>query len=119
MLFSFPLDSTGWSGSRVLFLETQKIHKSSSAFHPVVGLNYILLQDILLVTLTDGSFHVVQNISSDPSWSNGRINSQQTSKAVRSAFVESQHGNVNLVDMNKIIGVSLFDNSSTVIWAQE
>lgn len=118
-MFSFPLDSAGWSGSRVLFLRNQKIHKSSSAFHPVVGLNYILHQDILIVTLTDGSFHVVQNISSDPSWSGGCVNSYQISKAVRSAFVESQNCDVDLVDMNKITGVCLFDDGSTVVWAQE
>ena len=100
-------------------MRNQKIHKSSSAFHPVVGLNYILHQDILIVTLTDGSFHVVQNISSDPSWSGGCVNSYQISKAVRSAFVESQNCDVDLVDMNKITGVCLFDDGSTVVWAQE
>jgi len=118
-LFSLPSDSAGWSGSRVLFLRNQKIHKSSSALHPVVGLNYILLQDILTVTLTDGSFHVVHNISSDPSWSGGRVNSYQISKTVRSAFVGSLNCDVDLVDMNKITGVCSFDNRSTVVWAQE
>ena len=119
LLFSFLSDSVGWSGSRVLLLRNQKIHKSSSAFHPAVGLNYFLHQDILIVTLTDGSFHVVQNISSDPSWSSGHVNSYQISKAVRSAFVESWNFDVDLADMNRITGVCLFDDRSTVIWAQE
>ncbi|KAF5354179.1 hypothetical protein D9756_007082 [Leucocoprinus leucothites] len=119
LLWSSPSGTSNWSGSRILTFKNQKIHKSSSPFHPMTGLSYISSQDLLLVTLADGSFHVIQNVSSDPSWSTGYVNSQQASKAARSVFVETQHGDADLVDMNKITGAASFDDRSTLVWAQE
>ncbi|KAJ3563979.1 hypothetical protein NP233_g8590 [Leucocoprinus birnbaumii] len=119
ILWSDTSEGPTWSGSRTLILKTQKIHKSSSAFHPQTGSSYISGQDSLLVTLADGSFHVVQNVSSDPSWSIDHSQSQQVSKSARSIFVEAQHGEVDAIDMNKITGAASFDERSTFVWAQE
>lgn len=76
-------------------------------------------KDILIVTLADGSFHVVQNLSSFPSWSEDVITSLQLSKVARSVFVEIQDGNVDSVDMNRITGATSFDGAFNLVWTQE
>ncbi|KAF7777534.1 hypothetical protein Agabi119p4_3606 [Agaricus bisporus var. burnettii] len=119
LLWSSPGDGSSWSGLITLRLQTQKIHRSSSALHPVAGLNYVVDKDILIVTLADGSFHVVQNFSSFPSWSEDVITSLQLSKVARSVFVEIQDGNVDSVDMNRITGATSFDGAFNLVWTQE
>ncbi|EKM83014.1 hypothetical protein AGABI1DRAFT_118415 [Agaricus bisporus var. burnettii JB137-S8] len=78
-----------------------------------------LATHILIVTLADGSFHVVQNFSSFPSWSEDVITSLQLSKVARSVFVEIQDGNVDSVDMNRITGATSFDGAFNLVWTQE
>jgi general transcription factor 3C protein 4 len=85
----------------------------------VTGLNYVANKDMLIVTLADGSFYVVQNLSSSPSWSEDIINSQQLSKVARSVFAEIQDGNIDSIDMNRITGATLLDGASELVWAQE
>lgn len=119
LFWSSSTEDTGWSGLRTLTLRTQKIHKSSSALHPVTGLSYAARKDVLIVTLADGSFHVVRDVSSNPSWSEDVVTSQQLSKVARSVFIETQDGDVDLVDMNRITGATSFDDAFSLVWAQE
>ncbi|KAF9449875.1 hypothetical protein P691DRAFT_727240 [Macrolepiota fuliginosa MF-IS2] len=119
LFWSASSDGSRWPGIRTLILKTQKLHKSSSALHPVTGFNYVPHKDILIVTLSDGSFHAVQYFSSNPSWSEDDITSQQLSKAARSVFIETRGGNVDSVDMNRITGSTSFDGASTIAWTQE
>jgi hypothetical protein len=119
LLWSSPGDGPSWSGLITFRFQTQKIHKSSSALHPVTGLNHVVDKDMLIVTLADGSFHVVQNLSSSPSWSEDAITSQQLSKTARSVFVEIQDGNVDSTDMNRITGATSFDGAFNLVWTQE
>ncbi|KXN82242.1 Putative transcription factor tau subunit sfc9 [Leucoagaricus sp. SymC.cos] len=115
--------SSTWDEPRIVRLESQKIHKSSSSFHPATGINYLRQQDALVVTLADGSFHVVRDLSSNPSYPSSQdssaATSQKFSKAVRSIFNETQNGDADSVDMNKITGIGLFDDRSMFVWSQE
>ncbi|TFK36254.1 transcription factor IIIC subunit delta N-term-domain-containing protein [Crucibulum laeve] len=66
-LWSAPEDGW-WSGYRSFLLQNQKISSGSSPLHPASGISYEHRSDRLILTLCDGSFHVVQNFSRDPSW---------------------------------------------------
>ncbi|KAF5309828.1 hypothetical protein D9619_010322 [Psilocybe cf. subviscida] len=69
-----------WTGHRVLRIQPQKekMYIGCSPFHPVSGLAVLLphqQQDddddgdgALVVTLADGSFHVVAGLATDPAW---------------------------------------------------
>ncbi|KAG6898898.1 hypothetical protein C0993_003000 [Termitomyces sp. T159_Od127] len=112
----------GWSGPRSYRLKTQKISVGSSALHPASGIQYISRQDILVLTLFDGSFHVIYNLSSEPTMipqsDDIVVTSENLSQAVRSVFVQTEN-DVDFGDMNRITGLTSYDGSATFIWIQE
>ncbi|KAF7317703.1 hypothetical protein MKEN_00858000 [Mycena kentingensis (nom. inval.)] len=55
-----PAAKLRWSGHRSIRLSTQKLTAGSSAFNPVSGLSYIPQEDALLVSLSDGTMHVIE-----------------------------------------------------------
>ena len=122
--------ATYWTGHRVLRLQTLKISRESSALHPVSGINYLPELDALIVTLFDGSFHIVQNLSSSPTFTqvssselihhtDGGLNSQALSLMSRKMFELSEKGNVNKNDMNRVHGAISYDADAVFMWAYE
>ena len=104
----------------------------SSAFHQVTGISYLQNQDALLITLFDGSFHVICDLCRDPRWAstsliqnyNSEIDhesltSEILSKMSRSIFVKAEKGNVDRRDMVKINGVTSYDDASCFSWVYE
>ena len=105
----------------------------SSAFHQVTGISYLQNKDILLITLFDGSFHVICDLCRDPRWASTTsviqnddseihhesLTSESLSKMSRSIFVKAEKGNVDRRDMVKINGVTSYDDSSCFSWVYE
>ncbi|KIJ96924.1 hypothetical protein K443DRAFT_133983 [Laccaria amethystina LaAM-08-1] len=79
--------------------------------------------NILVLTLSDGSFHTIHNLSKDPSWisqkEDDQITSDILSKMSRSVFVKAEQGAVDRNDMNRITGAISYDDHATFLWAYE
>ncbi|KAF8154505.1 transcription factor IIIC subunit delta N-term-domain-containing protein [Crassisporium funariophilum] len=119
-------DSPFWTGHRSLRLKTQKISTDSSAFHCVSGLSYVPKHDALVVTLFDGSFHVICALSRDPVWASSAgddkenvLTSEHLSGVSRSMFVKAEKGNVDRGDMGRINGAVSYDDSACFAWVYE
>ena len=105
----------------------------SSAFHHVTGISYLQNQDVLLITLFDGSFHVICDLCRDPRWASTSgiqnygseemdyefLTSENLSRMSRSIFVKAEKGNVDQRDMVKINGVTPYDDASCFSWVYE
>lgn len=127
----FPT-TDGWTGYRSLLIKSQKISVDSSAFHHVTGILYLENQDALVITLFDGSFHVIRDLSRDPQWASisdiqshddevdyGTLTSENLSKVSRTLFVKAEKGNVDRRDMVRINGVAPYDDASCFSWMYE
>lgn len=120
-----------WAGYRSLFIKNQKISVDSSAFHRVTGISYLQNQDILVITLFDGSFHVICELGRDPRWAPadiqnhagevdyGPLTSENLSKISRSLFVKAEKGSVDRRDMVRVNGVVPYDDASCFSWVYE
>ena len=127
-----PPTTDSWTGYRSLLIKSQKISVDSSAFHQVTGILYLQNQDVLLITLFDGSFHVICDLCRDPRWASTpaiqnydgeteyeTLTSENLSKMSRSVFVKAEKGNVDRRDMVKINGVTSYDDASCFSWVYE
>ena len=125
---NFPT-TDGWTGYRLLLIKSQKISIDSSTFHHVTGILYLENQDALVITLFDGSFHVIRDLSRDPQWTSisdiqshddevdyGTLTSENLSKVSRTLFVKAEKGNVDRRDMVRINGVAPYDDVSCFLW---
>lgn len=106
-----------------MLLRTQKLSVGSSSLHPTSGIHYIRSEDVLVLSLFDGSFHVLHNVSSDPSWTstipNYSLTSEKLSAASRSVFSEVEQGEISYSDVNRICGMIPYDSSATILWVHE
>ncbi|KAJ6580956.1 putative zinc-finger of transcription factor IIIC complex-domain-containing protein [Mycena capillaripes] len=123
-LWSGLASALGWSGHRSLRLCTQKLSVGSSAFHPVSGLHYAQHEDALLVSLFDGSIHVISSLTEEPKLSNvsqslGDQTSEGLSGILRSVFVHSEKAKVSKRDVNRVSGMIPYDDYSVAVWVQE
>ncbi|PPQ88838.1 hypothetical protein CVT25_010267, partial [Psilocybe cyanescens] len=116
-----------WTGSRALRLQTQRISVDASALHPVTGISYLRRQDRLVVTLFDGSFHVIRSFSADPMWAarsmvdsgEEHLTSEVLSGVSRATFVRSEKGGVDKQDMVKVNGAVSYDGAACFLWVYE
>lgn len=73
--------------------------------------------------LFDGSFHVIHNVSLDPSWTpsdpDNNITTENLSVAARSIFTRVEPGTVDAELVNRISGMASYDGSATVTWVHE
>jgi hypothetical protein len=121
-LWSPSSDST-WYGTRVLPLQTQKLSVGSSAISPVTGVSYVLHRDALILSLFDGSFHVIHNMTMDPTWTpplaGDILSSAELSRASRALFARVTPAGISYLDVNKIGGMASYDSQSSIIWIYE
>lgn len=115
-----------WSGIRTLTICPHVLSVGSSELHPVTGIVYVLQEDILLVSLFDGTMRVIHKVFVDPQWSSespSSLNSQCLSEAVRRIFVGTMQGieqeEVTNNDVNRISGLISFDGCATLLWTQQ
>jgi general transcription factor 3C polypeptide 4 len=77
---------------------------------------------VLILTLFDGSFHVIHNFSRQPSFvpdaATESLTSERLSMTIRSAFSQAEQG-VQYDDVNRITGLESYDGSATLFWIQE
>jgi general transcription factor 3C protein 4 len=87
------------------------------------------------VSLFDGSFHVIQNLSHEPMWSsstadgrdgaevgdsNATFTSEGLSAASRTAFTLAERRDIRFTDVNRISGMLAHDDASGVMmWLHE
>jgi general transcription factor 3C protein 4 len=110
-----------------LRVQLQKTSTDSSPFHPVSGITYRQKEDRLIITLFDGSFHVIRHMSMDPSWAsrtvvdadNGHVSSEALSGLSRATFEKAEKGDVDRNDMVRIDGAIPYDDGSTFLWVYE
>lgn len=84
-----------------------------------------------MVTLTDGSFHVVQNLSIEPDIAESSVSvarpenfrewltSVTLSHTAKTTFHSTEKGNVDKDDICKIHGIVSYDGDATFMWAYE
>ncbi|KAJ7230497.1 transcription factor IIIC subunit delta N-term-domain-containing protein, partial [Mycena pura] len=123
-LWSGAPSKLGWSGHRLIRLFTQELSVGSSSFQPVSGLHYAHGADALLVSLFDGSIHVIDSLTREPKLANvsqhpGDLTSGALSCLLRSAFARTERAKVSRLDVNRVSGLTPFDDSSVVLWVQE
>ena len=125
----------GWTGYRTLPIQTQRLSVGSSCLYPISGLSHVKYQDALVVSLFDGSFHVIQNLSHEPMWSssmadgrdgadvedsNATFTSEGLSAASRTAFTLAERRDIRFTDVNRISGMLAHDDASGVMmWLHE
>ncbi|KAJ6551185.1 putative zinc-finger of transcription factor IIIC complex-domain-containing protein [Mycena capillaripes] len=114
----------GWSGLRTLpIARTPNLSAGMSPFHPLSGMHYIRRRDVLMICLFDGSFHIIHNVSRDPSWTPSKpddtISTQKLSVAARSLFSRVEPGPIDSELENRISGMVSYDGSATVTWVHE
>ncbi|KAI5121645.1 hypothetical protein M0805_001172 [Coniferiporia weirii] len=116
-----------------LKVQTQKTSIGSSSLLPVSGIIRLAGsdRDIALITLFDGSFHIVRDICTTPAYdlagggsvhSNDRtlpLSSALLSRNARAVFTKTEGGKVQWTDVGRTSGAVGFDGISTFLWLHE
>ncbi|KAF7289099.1 hypothetical protein HMN09_01358100 [Mycena chlorophos] len=126
----------GWAGHRYIRLTTQNFTVGSSSLHSVSGLNYIAQEDALLVSLSDGTMHIIESLKTEPRLADasrveghtgiGTFTSEGVSRVVRTAFKRTDRPVVasaagSRADVNRVSGFVPFDGATSAVglWIQE
>jgi general transcription factor 3C polypeptide 4 len=75
-----------------------------------------------VISLLDGSFHVIHSISAEPTWSpppGSALSTENLSAVSRAVFLQVEHEEMQHSDVNRIGGMLSFDDSATVLWLHE
>ncbi|KAH9074878.1 transcription factor IIIC subunit delta N-term-domain-containing protein [Lactarius deliciosus] len=119
-------DRGAWSGLRSFQLRRQAISSGSSMVYPPSGLIYSSERDAVVLSLFDGSFHIIYNVSSSPAVTlpieateQDKLTSSYLSSMSRKVFVQVEGGAVPRVEMNRISGMVSFAGFPIVCWAHE
>ncbi len=76
-----------------------------------------------MVSLADGSFHVICNLTTAPcldaSSPEVGLSSKTLSKVARGVFVKVEEDPIQRVDVNCINGMSSYDDDSFYLWIHE
>ena len=115
-----------WSGLRSFQLSMQDISSGSSMFYPPSGLIYSPERDAVVLSLFDGSFHVIYNVSSSPTVTpptedteQDKLTSSNLSSMSRKVSEQVEGGALLHVEMNRISGMVAFAGFPIVCWTQE
>jgi general transcription factor 3C protein 4 len=94
--------------------------------YPPSGLVYSPEHDALVMSLIDGSFHVIYDISSAPttkppvgSTKQPSFSSSDLSSISRGVFIQVEGGAISHAEMNRINGMVSFAGFPIVSWAHE
>ncbi|KAG8878567.1 hypothetical protein FRB97_002402 [Tulasnella sp. 331] len=142
LIFTKSGTVTLWSellGFRTLRIQRQQIaNYNSSPFLPPVGFIYLGVQDVLLLILSDSSFHVIHQASTVPSFSDTatthddtileellpQLHSRKLSQNLRSAAAMAEQSStsgrrIHEDDLIENCGLTTFDDFGTVLWYHE
>ncbi|KAH9066910.1 hypothetical protein EDB87DRAFT_1672110 [Lactarius vividus] len=119
-------DRGAWSGLRSFQLRRQATSSGSSMAYPPSGLIYSPERDAVVLSLFDGSFHIIYNVSSSPAVTppieateQDKLTSSYLSSMSRKVFVQVEGGAVPHEEMNRISGMVSFAGFPIVCWAHE
>ncbi|THH10356.1 hypothetical protein EW145_g1385 [Phellinidium pouzarii] len=124
-----------------LRIQAQRTSIDSSTLSPVSGISRFADpdRDIVLVTLFDGTFRVVQDVCTTPTFDVTRgsnvidgeveidsgeefrtlLSSKNLSRSARATFVKSEGGVLQPTDVGRISGATTFDGIETFLWLHE
>jgi general transcription factor 3C polypeptide 4 len=98
------------------------VSTGASAFHPPSGIVYLRQQDCLVLSLFDGSIHTIHHLSRQPTLINvddmNPLTSGILSSSSRSVFEQVEEGTTRKT-MNRINGLTSYDEGQAFLWAQE
>lgn len=84
---------------------------------------YARRRDALVITLADGSFHVIQKLSTDPCLapeaSKNDLSSAAIAKLARSVFSKVEEEDITRADVNTIHGIASYDGDAFYTWIHE
>lgn len=122
-LWSDQSHSHAWHGLRGFKLCTRPLSVGTSSLSLPSGIEYIKHLDTAVLTLSDGSFHVIHSFSSNPSLESAgselNMTSESLSRAARSVFFEIDTEANSARDVNCINGMLSYDNATTFVWMHE
>ncbi|KAK7687789.1 hypothetical protein QCA50_009008 [Cerrena zonata] len=122
-IWTYEADSSALSGCHTIALQTQSISAGATCFAPMSGITYNRHYDTLIISLTDGSFHLVSHLSTGPVLGNLTAEADFTAGTIsanaRSVFFRLEDSNVGRVDVNRIDGMTSYDDGSTYAWIHE
>jgi general transcription factor 3C protein 4 len=140
-LYALAGGATAWAGARTFALRTQRLSVDASALHPATGLEYIPARDAFLVGLFDGSFHVVNAVSTAPrvdapdasadGEESDSFSTENISQRARAVFVRTEteglpvhprgktRVQITPKDANRTSGLVSYDGGSTLVWLHE
>lgn len=93
----------------------------SSALSPASGICYDPNLDATVLSLSDGSFHVVHGISVEPTLDSSpeSVSSDALSAASRAIFLQTEQDKVTFQDVDQVNGMTTYDDRSTFMWIYE
>jgi len=109
----------------MLELRNIPLSAGSSPFTPLSGATYVKSRDKVVLAFLDGSFHVIHNVSSDPSWpspiSDGgaALDSQSMSTRARGVLGRESAGSATWMDVGRTYGMTSYDGAGTFAWVYE
>jgi general transcription factor 3C polypeptide 4 len=125
-LWTEESDECAWSGLRTLYLYRQDISTGSSMHYPPSGFMYSQEHDAIVLSLFDGTLHVLHDISSSPtvrpsmrSTEQSGFSSSDLSSVSRRIFIQIEGGAIPQEEMNRINGMASFGGFPIVCWAHE
>ncbi|KAI0358005.1 hypothetical protein OH77DRAFT_1449501 [Trametes cingulata] len=113
---------SGQQGSKTLVLRTQRRSLGSSALCVASGICYVPNLDSCIVSLSDGSFHVIHRLSIDPTLDPlipDNVSSDALSAVSRRVFLHTETEDVTSRDVDRINGMVSYDANSTFAWTYE
>ncbi|KZT34236.1 hypothetical protein SISSUDRAFT_1122382 [Sistotremastrum suecicum HHB10207 ss-3] len=128
--------SLEWSDLRSIKLEAILSYPSTSALPPVIGTSYIVEDDVLLVSLFDGTIHTIRNLRSNPvlhSTAGNRpdamdvdsdphlnaLSSSTLSARFREVFHTLESTSAETLTECGLAGLMGYDSFGTLMWLQE
>lgn len=115
-----------WSGLLSFQLDRQDTSSGFSMFYPPSGLIYSPERDAVVLSLFDGSFHVIYSVSSSPTVTlpteateQDRLAPGNLSSMARKVFVQVEGDALPHIEMNRISGMVSFAGFPIVCWTHE
>lgn len=103
-------------------LQTQNTSTESSALYNASGIAYNTSHDALIVSLFDGSFHVIKNIYTEPEYvsdADSELTSRKLSSSARALFLKAEGRELTKADVNRVSGMISLDAGHTFAWIHE
>ena len=103
-------------------LQNQRTSRNSSELHPCCGIEYNNEKDFVVVTIADGSLHVVGDLSGAPKYidsAESGSSSHGLSTLARNLFTRNEGKGVTNAVTGKISGMTSICNGSILLWVCE